>query len=144
MRIAFTVALLLSALFCGCRTYVIDSHPQGLRVTVNEIERGVTPYEHTSSINNQNQLKVEVAPPSRQQLKTYEEQNAKIVSTWITNSQTKLIYTPTSPSGRVLFNFIEREYDRPTTEEEWEWVRNAIKDDEEFLRRQEELKKHAH
>lgn len=109
--------------------YVIDSVPQGLRVTVNDFERGVTPCKlDRTDYREVLSLDICVEAPSKQQIERYKEQNKKIVSLWWAGDKRKTIRTR-EPGGTLRFNFIDAEYDEPKTEEEWEWVRNAIEED---------------
>lgn len=119
--------------------YIIDSVPQGLRVVVNDFERGVTPciLDPKKYLGN-TYLSVEVTAPTKQQLKQYEEKHQKVVSTWWTQDKRKLIDCH-NPGGRILFNFIASEYDIPKTEADWEWLKNAIKEDEEDVKREREM-----
>ncbi len=117
------------ALICGCRTYIIDSHPRGLRVTINDIERGLTPLEYETMADFSYNFNVEVTPPTQQQIRAYEVQNNKIVSIWHTGAKQKHIYPDDSPSGTILFQFISSEYDIPQTEEERIWTINALEAD---------------
>lgn len=118
---------------CGCRSYVIDSNPQGLRVSVDNVELGFTPCEYTTS---DDYFRIEVEPPSKQQLKKYQEEKQKIVSIWTTSAQSKSI-TLGVRSGSVFFQFIDSEYDIPKTEEEREWVLREIENDAENLKRKQ-------
>lgn len=119
--------------------YVIDSVPQGLRVTVNDFERGVTPCKlDRTDYRNRYSLTICVEAPSKQQIKRYEEQNKKIVSLWWRSDERKIVDI-SEPGGTLRFNFIKAEYDEPKTEEEWEWVRNAIEEDVKEL---EERRRH--
>jgi hypothetical protein len=123
----------------GCSTYVVDSRPRGLRVSVNNVERGVTPYEFKWLHGGEYETRIiHVTPPTRQQLHDYEKQNNKIVSVWKTDEMSKIIYSP-GGGGTVLFNFITSEYDQPQTPEEAKWVEEAIQKDAEDLEKQREL-----
>lgn len=125
--------------FCGCSTYMIDSHPQGLRVSVDNIECGVTPCEYTWAHGGEYGSKtITVTPPTRQQLRDYEKQSNKIVSVWTNGEMSKSIYS-LSGGGTVYFDFITSEYDQPKTPEEAEWVENAMRKDVEHLEEQREV-----
>ncbi len=121
----------------GCRTYVIDSNPQGLRVTINDIERGVTPLEYTTSEH----FVVDMVAPTRNQLINYEDEKGKLVSLWTSGSQSKSIWPDNSPSGTIFFQFIQSEYDRPTTEEDRQKVLHYMNEDADNLKRRQELLK---
>ena len=118
--------------------YIIDSKPQGLRVVVDDFERGFTPcvlkrkdYSYSHSIH------IEVKPPTDQQIYDYCIANRKVVSIMITGPQSKWINTDI-PGGRLLFEFIEKEYNAPTTEEEKEWVLEKMEEDSAELKRKRE------
>ena len=123
----------------GCSTYVIDSHPQGLRVSVDNIECGVTPCEYKWAHGGEYETRIIcVAPPTRQQLRDYEKQNNKIVSVWTTNAMSKTIYS-LSGGGTVYFDFISSEYEEPQTAEDAKWVLDAMQKDAEHLEEQREI-----
>ncbi len=117
----------------------IVSNPSGLRVTVNNIDVGATPlhYEPKSSASF---FVIQVDPPMKQDLKRYEEENKKIVSTWYTATQQKNIMPGLSEYGTISFQFIASEYDVPTTEEEREWVAEQCKQDIENLEKEKKLR----
>lgn len=95
----------------GCTTYVIDSNPQGLRVSVNNVEEGFTPCRYFLWSQFYYPLEVTVAPPQPRQLEAYAaERNVSVQA--ITTPQTKVL-TPRSPSGTVYFDFIATERDLP-------------------------------
>ena len=118
--------------------YIIDSKPQGLRVVVDDFERGVTPcvlkrkdYSYASTIH------IEVMPATDNQLREYCITNKKIISIYTRMPQSKSIDTRI-PGGRLLFDFITKEYDAPTNEEEREWVLEKIERDGLELERERE------
>ncbi len=121
----------------GCRTYLIDSNPRGLAVTINDIEYGITPIEYKTGEH----FTVEVAPPTRMQLKKHEEENNKVISTWSTIRQWKSIWPDKSPSGTIFFQFINSEYDKPTTEEELKELYYYLEEDAENLKRKQDMLK---
>lgn len=132
-------------LFCvmilsGCSTYLIDSNPRGLRVSVDNVELGVTPCEYTWEHGGaMGWTKViRVTPPNRQQMRDYEKRTNKIVSTWVTSEIAKTIYSEHG-GGTVFFQFVTNEYDQPQTPEDVEWVKNAMQQDAEHLEEQREL-----
>lgn len=45
-----------------------------------------------------------------------------------------------SDFGTVFFQFIASEYDEPTTEEEWEWVKAQCEHDWEELEKEKKLR----
>ncbi|MGF0068949.1 PEGA domain-containing protein [Candidatus Spyradosoma sp. SGI.093] len=96
MKYAFCIcAVLFACLFSGCllrdsfdnekssylidekSSYLIDSNPRGLRVTIDDIELGITPckYEFSNQTPVSSISWVKVYPPTKQQLKTYSEEN---------------------------------------------------------------------
>ena len=80
----YNIIILMGVFLCGgCTTYLIDSNPQGLRVSVDNIECGRTLCEYTWTHGGEYGSKIiRVYPPTRQQLKDYEQKNNKIVSVW--------------------------------------------------------------
>lgn len=140
MRLYVLFAVFFAGLcLVGCRTYVIDSNPQGLRVAVDDLERGVTPCEVTVQMDTYHRVTVE--PPTNRQLRAYERKNGIVVSTWLNGTQAKTIRDD-SPSGRMFFEFITSEYDRPTTEEGWVQLKRDLEHDAKELdrKRQDVLK----
>lgn len=123
---------------CYEDSYIVDSKPQGLRVVVDDFERGITPCVlKRKDYSYSNSIYIEVKPPTDQQLYDYCIANRKIVSITITGPQSKRIDTKI-PGGRLLFEFIEKEYNAPTTEEEKEWVLEQIEEDSAELDRKRE------
>ena len=138
-RIGLVFFVFAVLFFGGCSTYIIDSQPQGLRVSVDNIEHGVTPCEYTWAHGGEYGTKtIRVAPPTRQQLRDYEKQNNKIISIWTTGEMSKTIYS-LSGGGTVFFDFISSEYDQPQTPEDAKWVEDAIRKDAEHLEEQREI-----
>ncbi len=90
----------------GCKTYLIDSNPQGLRVTINDIEHGVTPVEYSTGDYS---FTVEVEAPTKAQIKKYENKTDKVVRNWSPLRESKHIYTEKAKSGAIFFNFITDE-----------------------------------
>ena len=164
MQLRWISALVLMFIFAGCVTdaidrnptqqgegrvtdceptqqedvYIIDSKPQGLRVVVDDFERGVTPcvlkrkdYSYAPIID------IEVMPATEEQLRDYCIANKKVVSIFRRVSQSKRIKT-NIPGGTLLFDFIKKEYDAPTNEEEREWVLEEIERDGVELERERE------
>lgn len=140
MRFCFLCAVFLTGFgLVGCRTYVIDSNPQGLRVAVDNLEQGVTPCEVTVGLEGF--YHVTVAPPTNRQLRAYEKEKDVIVSTWINGTQQKGI-SYNSPSGTMFFEFITSEYDTPTTPEGWAQLRQDLEHDgKELDRKRQQLLK---
>lgn len=134
------ILLFLGFLLSGCSTYLIDSNPRGLRVSVDNVELGVTPCEYTWNHGGEMGWTkvIRVTPPSRQQMKEYEKSTNKIVSTWVSGEIAKTVYSEHG-GGTVFFQFVTNEYDQPQTEEELEWVKHAIQQDAEHLEEQREL-----
>ena len=137
-RIGLVFFVIVVLFFGGCSTYIIDSKPQGLRVSVDNIECGVTPCEYTWVHGDYWTKTICVAPPTRQQLRNYEKQNNKIVSVWMTGEISKTIYS-SSQGGTVFFDFISSEYDQPQTPEDAKWVEDAMRKDAEHLEEQREI-----
>lgn len=98
-------------LLAGCTIYRIDSNPQGLRVSVNNIEEGFTPCRYVLWTGFYYPLEVTVAPPQPRQLQSYANEKGVTVRA-ITAPQTKIL-TERSPSGTVYFDFIATEHDNP-------------------------------
>ena len=161
MKYAFCIcAVLFACLFSGCllrdsfdnekssylidekSSYLIDSNPRGLRVTIDDIELGTTPckYEFSNQTPVSSISWVKVYPPTKQQLKTYSEENQKILSLYCTTPQTKTIHSYPPRNGTLFFQFIESEYNIPKTDEEREWVKRALEEDSLELRRTQELR----
>lgn len=136
----YNIIILMGVFSCGgCTTYLIDSNPQGLRVSVDNIECGRTPCEYTWTHGGEYGSKIiRVYPPTRQQLKDYEQKNNKIVSVWTNEEIAKTVYS-NNEGGTVFFQFITSEYDVPQTEKDAEWVKSAIRQDWEHLEKQREL-----
>lgn len=100
------LTVLLTLLTAGCVTYTIDSNPQGLRVTIDEIERGVTPCQYTVAPGSF--LDIEVVPPTCLQRQQYEAQKGVKITDYYPLSQSKHVYT-SDGSGTIFFEFITDE-----------------------------------
>lgn len=99
----------------GCVTYTIDSKPQGLRVTINNIEQGFTPCEYSKYTDGYDiRSEITVAPPTIQQIQEYEQKNAMTVVDWTREAQSKTLYSRDG-DGTVFFQFIQAE--QPTNAE---------------------------
>ena len=146
MKHLFVSLCFVSLVFsCGCsslvmRTYEIDSNPQGLRVSVNNIDQGVTPCEFSCNAKAIPR-EIVVEAPTKQELRNHEKEKGKIVSIWQTVAKSKTIRPNVDGSGKVFFQFISSEYDVPKTDEEREWVRQAIQDDVDRLKAEKEEKR---
>lgn len=140
MKLSLSWLLGLALAVSGCSTYLIDSNPRGLRVSVDNVELGVTPCEYTWNHGGEMGWTkvIRVTPPSRQQIREYERCTNKIVSTWVSSEIAKTVYSEHG-GGTVFFQFVTNEYDQPQTEEELEWVKHAIQQDAEHLEKQREL-----
>lgn len=138
LRLSWLLGVALTV--SGCSTYLIDSNPRGLRVSVDNVELGVTPCEYTWNHGGEMGWTkvIRVTPPSRQQIREYERSTNKIVSTWVSSEIAKTVYSEHG-GGTVFFQFVTNEYDRPQTEEEVEWVKHAIQQDAKHLEEQREL-----
>lgn len=112
---AVTLIALICALMTGCVTYTIDSNPQGLRVTIDDLERGVTPCEYTTSYGDS--ISIEVAPPTYQQCRQYEQKNNVKIINKENRSQTKRVDS-FDGSGTVFFQFINEEIPAESAAEE--------------------------
>ncbi len=124
---------------CGCSTYYIDSNPQGLRVTINNLEQGVTPLKYTWAHGGEyGSLHICVTQPSRAQIRDYEQKNNRIVSIWQNGEMTKTMWSKDG-GGNVFFQFITNEYDQPKTDEEAEWVKASMAKDAEFIKERREM-----
>ena len=114
-RLVWAAALAAGVSACGCTTYLIDSNPQGLRVSVNNVEEGFTPCRYTLWSQFYYPLEVTVAPPQPRQLEAYAA--ARNVSVEAVSAPQTKVLTPRSPSGTVYFDFIVRERDLPARPE---------------------------
>lgn len=103
----------LFALVCtfitGCVTYTIDSNPQGLRVTVNNLEHGVTPCKYTRYTDGNNiRTDITVTAPTQQQIQAYSSEKGVSVTQWRPTNKSKTLYS-FDGSGTVFFQFVNEE-----------------------------------
>lgn len=106
---------------------------------MDNLEQGVTPCDVTAWWGNFHTITV--APPTIQQLRAYEEAQNLVVSTWYDGHQSKALYGD-ARGGTMFFEFITREYKRPTTANAYEQLSRDLKSDSEALdrKRQQILK----
>jgi hypothetical protein len=99
----------------GCVTYRVESKPQGLRVTVNQLEQGTTPCKVSRWIfwRDPIRTKITVYPPKSPQMEQYERDQQMAVSSWKRGEITKMLYSEHG-SGTVLFDFVQDEHPSQT------------------------------
>ena len=102
--------LMMVVLGCvGCVSYRVESQPQGLRVTVNELEEGTTPCRVSRwTWGNPIRTKITVYPPKSPKVAQYEREKGVVVTSWKRGEMSKTLFSEHG-SGRVLFDFIQDE-----------------------------------
>lgn len=106
---ATTLFALICTLTPGCVTYTIDSNPQGLRITVNNLEYGVTPCEYSRYTDGNNiRTDIRVTAPTQQQIQAYATEKGVSVTQWKPTDKSKSLYAYDG-SGTVFFQFIIEE-----------------------------------
>ncbi len=105
----FLYLIVVMFVVSGCRTYVIDSNPQGLQVTIDNNYVGLTPFVCRDNCMITDEFEIKVEPPTAEQIRSHENERGRAVEDWTTDRQVKKIDPTVDTSGTIMFNFIKGE-----------------------------------